>query len=102
MSTDREFSNPLDLLETPVADKLKNLRDSNGLTDEDINSIALVLVGHNANCRVLLYEHQKDHHDIIDRLKELGLKVNREHINLQQYNLEHKTDLKTVLVISKK
>ncbi len=102
MLPDRETADPFDLLDNGTVKKLKDLRDLNGLTDEDIGEIALVLIGESADCRVRLFEHQKNHYDVIDRLKELGLKVNREHVNLQRYNKEHKTDLKTVLVIAKK
>lgn len=101
MATDREDLNPLDLLDAAVIEILKNLRDLNGLTDEDINNVALVLTGKSNECRVMLFEHQKNHYDVIDRLKELGLKVNREHINVQKYNKDNNTDLKTILVIIK-
>lgn len=101
MPPDQE-QNPVELLDTEVANVLRELRRQNGLTEQDISKIAEVLLGLAENYRVMLYEHQKNHYDVIDRLKKLGLKVNREHANFQQHNKEHKTDLKTILIITKK
>jgi len=92
----------IDLLTLETADALKSLKSLNGLTDGDLDKIAAVILNQTKTCQIQLFEHQKKHYEIIEQLREMELKVAREHLNFQKFNKEHGARLKTILNISKK
>ncbi|MBI5732035.1 MAG: hypothetical protein HY982_01605 [Candidatus Magasanikbacteria bacterium] len=100
--TEARLPPPLELISAADAAVLRDLRDLNGLTEEETANLALLLAGEKEETQILLFEHQRSHYQIIARLRELGLKVRREHLNFQRYNKENNADLRTVILISRK
>src|SRR3989339_559636 len=95
MPQDRETPAPLEMIDLELAEKLKKLQDLNGLTDDDIDNLALVLAGENEECKIQLFEHQKNHREVLERLEKIGLKIRREKVN--KYEEGQSANLKIIL-----
>lgn len=99
MTPDKIISSPLEMIDLESAEKLKKLRDLNGLTNDDIDNLALVLAGEIEECKIQLFEHQKNHREVLERLEKMGLKTKREKVN--KYGEGQSPNLKMILRVTK-